>query len=408
MTQSPATTEQSQPPVIRVAVRAYRKPHSGITELRALIHVACECRVAATLVGAHDTIAAAKEQAKAKAHGYNFCSKSLAASDADLKRLGLAREEPAAAAESPLPDGPEWRTLKGVATPFRLYGEEGEGGAFRPAGDRKQVTGRPLTITRLEMRGSVRYGTDENGREVYLWGAAAKFWVLPGAPAAAPAATATQEPAAGAGRPLEGVVVTHDGTAQGCAPRNADHPDVVAARQALDGLAVATLTDRHDLVEPEEGERHVRGYVVDPRTAGRVAVYWLEGGRAVRYSEPLSGVALDCLADRLRSRGWVTETMLRSSLCVFAHRPEEQMPTSAQARARRAVLHVHPNAHSLQSFHWPDGVRAGWTFRVNRGATARYGVVTADAGIAPVGLHEYATTAERAFWQSVRRADGTA
>ncbi|MFC8695869.1 hypothetical protein [Streptomyces parvus] len=120
---------------------------------------------------------------------------------------------------------------------------------------------------------------------------------------------------------IEGVIVQHAGTAEGSTPSNASHPDVVAARAALDGLAVATMTDHHDVTEPTEDEQHVRGYLIDPRGQGRVAVYWLEGGRTVRRDQMPHGPALDCLADRLQRRGWAVEKMLRSSACVFAHRP---------------------------------------------------------------------------------------
>ncbi|WP_181849204.1 hypothetical protein [Streptomyces parvulus] len=122
-------------------------------------------------------------------------------------------------------------------------------------------------------------------------------------------------------RVIEGVIVQHAGTAEGSTPSNASHPDVVAARAALDGLAVATMTDHHDVTEPTEDEQHVRGYLIDPRGQGRVAVYWLEGGRTVRRDQMPHGPALDCLADRLQRRGWTVEKMLRSSACVFAHRP---------------------------------------------------------------------------------------
>lgn len=135
---------------------------------------------------------------------------------------------------------------------------------------------------------------------------------------------APQEPAAEP-RVVEGVVVTHAGTAEGSTPSNASHPDVVAARGALDGLAVATMTEHHDVTEPTEDEQHVRGYLVDPRTHGRVALYWLEGGRIVRRDQMPHGPALDCLADRLRRRGWAVEKMLRSSQCVFASRPAAEV-----------------------------------------------------------------------------------
>ncbi|QKW06975.1 hypothetical protein HUT18_11765 [Streptomyces sp. NA04227] len=131
------------------------------------------------------------------------------------------------------------------------------------------------------------------------------------------------------GQPIEGVVVQHEGTAQGCTPKHVTDPDVAAAREVLSGLAYATLTDHHDISEPVDEQRNVRGYVIDPRTHGRVALYWLEGGRAVRRDDPWHGPCLDILAERMKERGWATERMLRSSRCVFAHRPDVKVPKAA-------------------------------------------------------------------------------
>ncbi|MFF8994037.1 hypothetical protein ACF09H_29735 [Streptomyces sp. NPDC014983] len=89
-----------------------------------------------------------------------------------------AAQEPTAEA-APTPGEPEWRTLKGVSAPFFLFGEEHEGGQFAAAGDRNQVTGKPLLIVRLWTDHGLRFAEDENGRELYLWGAAAKFWTAP-------------------------------------------------------------------------------------------------------------------------------------------------------------------------------------------------------------------------------------
>ncbi|WP_406501571.1 hypothetical protein OHA04_27515 [Streptomyces sp. NBC_01590] len=75
---------------------------------------------------------------------------------------------------------PEWRTLKGLETPFLLYGEESDG-RFHPANDRKQCTGEPLVITRTWMSSGTRYGEDSGGREIHLWGVATKYWVAPAA-----------------------------------------------------------------------------------------------------------------------------------------------------------------------------------------------------------------------------------
>ncbi|WP_406501570.1 hypothetical protein OHA04_27510 [Streptomyces sp. NBC_01590] len=125
-------------------------------------------------------------------------------------------------------------------------------------------------------------------------------------------------------RVLEGTIVQHDGATKGCVPRDVEHPDVLAARRALAGLAAARLTDHHDVSEPTEQERDVRGYMVNPRGQGRVAIYWLEGGEIIRRDTPLHGAALDCLEDRMKREGWETECMGRSAQCLFAHVPDAQ------------------------------------------------------------------------------------
>jgi hypothetical protein len=122
---------------------------------------------------------------------------------------------------------------------------------------------------------------------------------------------------------VEGVVVEHAGTAEGSTPSNASHPDVAAARVPLARLAAATMTDHHDVTEPTENERTVRGYLLDPRGQGRVALYWLEEGRIVRHDEQGYGASLDCLAWTMERAGWTVEKLLRSSQCVFARRPAE-------------------------------------------------------------------------------------
>lgn len=129
------------------------------------------------------------------------------------------------------------------------------------------------------------------------------------------AARKEQQPA----RPVvEGVVVQHAGTAQGSAPKHADHPDVTAARAALRTLMAAQLGEHTEL---DGSEPDVRGYVLDPRGQGRVAVYWAEGGRLVRHDDAAFGASLDCLEWSLQRAGWETERMTRSGQCLFAHNP---------------------------------------------------------------------------------------
>ncbi|WP_445396467.1 hypothetical protein ACSMX9_22660 [Streptomyces sp. LE64] len=158
---------------------------------------------------------------------------------------------------------------------------------------------------------------------------------------------AAVEPAAVEQRVVEGVVVAHVGTAEGSTPSNASHPDVAAARVPLARLAAATMTDHHDVTEPSETERTVRGYLLDPRGQGRVALYWLEEGRIVRRDDKAYGASLDCLAWTMERAGWTVDPMLRSSRCVFAYRPDEDDAPAVVEPAAPECLHriaVHPDA----------------------------------------------------------------
>ncbi|MEH0402894.1 hypothetical protein ACFY7V_03645 [[Kitasatospora] papulosa] len=69
-----------------------------------------------------------------------------------------------------------------------------------------------------------------------------------------------------------------------------------------------------------------------------------------------------------------------------------------------AVHAIHAEAHDFQPFAQAGHpATVGWSFRTGHGASARYGIVTTDAKLAPVGLYEYRTTAERAHLYADRR-----
>ncbi|MGW2106353.1 hypothetical protein [Streptomyces sp. NPDC001948] len=65
-TPSPTAKEQSPSPtnVVRLAVRAFRRRATDVTELRALLHVNCACRLASTLVGTYDGLDEARARAR--------------------------------------------------------------------------------------------------------------------------------------------------------------------------------------------------------------------------------------------------------------------------------------------------------------------------------------------------------
>ncbi|MFI9463796.1 hypothetical protein [Streptomyces xiamenensis] len=177
-------------------------------------------------------------------------------------------------------------------------------------GDRISVPRGPASVI-SHVRGEVAYSLDSQGGE----------WFIPeDSPDLRP--LENESPATTDPRPvIEGVIVEHSGTAQGSRPADATHPDVIAARAALDGNAVATMTDHHDTTEPTGAEQQVRGYLIEPRNPGTVRVYWLEGGTVVTRETYLHGAALDGLADRLTRRGWHVWPLTAASKCVIADRP---------------------------------------------------------------------------------------
>ncbi|MFF5045644.1 hypothetical protein [[Kitasatospora] papulosa] len=69
-----------------------------------------------------------------------------------------------------------------------------------------------------------------------------------------------------------------------------------------------------------------------------------------------------------------------------------------------AVHAIHAEAHDFQPFARPGHpATVGWSFRTGHGVSARYGIVTTDVKVSPVGLYEYRTTAERAYLYADRR-----
>lgn len=109
----------------------------------------------------------------------------------------------------------------------------------------------------------------------------------------------------------------------GSAPRHAGHPDVIAARELLRPLRPATLADDTEVTEPHEADPEVRGYMLEPRGPGRVAAYWIEGGRAVTADDGWHGPSLLILADKLRMAGWDVTNPRPTGMSVFAQRPAD-------------------------------------------------------------------------------------
>ncbi|MGW7708297.1 hypothetical protein [Streptomyces sp. NPDC054771] len=98
--EAPATgapVEEAPAEVIRVAVRAYRPSRSAATQMRALLHRNCLCRVAATLVGTFDNMEDARRCATERGHqgppvGECMSSRPLTRTDAPAVEEATAEE----------------------------------------------------------------------------------------------------------------------------------------------------------------------------------------------------------------------------------------------------------------------------------------------------------------------------
>ncbi|MEH0424775.1 hypothetical protein [Streptomyces sp. B21-083] len=124
--------------------------------------------------------------------------------------------------------------------------------------------------------------------------------------------------------PAASLVLIREGRrTAGSAPRDADNPDALAALAVLDSLSLATVTDEHDFTGADEFDGQAHGALVEPRGAGRVAVYWLAEGLYVAGEERAPHRAeLRIIADRLSGAGWRIEP--GSVRCVFAWRPSAE------------------------------------------------------------------------------------
>ncbi|MGV9315164.1 hypothetical protein ACWDR0_23720 [Streptomyces sp. NPDC003691] len=122
---------------------------------------------------------------------------------------------------------------------------------------------------------------------------------------------------------VEGAVVAHCGWSAGTAPQHAADTDARAALAALGEVELAEVTAETD-ISARPGESgyapEARGFLVEPRGGGRVAVYWVQAGRHVRPGgEPWARRLRDA-SERLSTAGWKVEPT--SVRCVFAWRPD--------------------------------------------------------------------------------------
>ncbi|WP_406334328.1 hypothetical protein OG814_11755 [Streptomyces zaomyceticus] len=124
-------------------------------------------------------------------------------------------------------------------------------------------------------------------------------------------------------RVIEGVVVEHNGSTQGSAPKHSTDSVTRAALAALAPLRLAEVTDHTDVAAQSGDLDHTPaawGFLAEPRGHGRIALYWIEAGRYVRPDGEPFAVELEIGADKLRAAGWKIEAGTRR--CVMAWRPE--------------------------------------------------------------------------------------
>ncbi|MFF5790236.1 hypothetical protein ACFY8P_35350 [Streptomyces sp. NPDC012693] len=180
----------------------------------------------------------------------------------------------------------------------------------------------PATLDRIHEqaaadRETYRAETDDRiAAEYRTYGASAPAAVQ----ARIAARTATQVPDR---RVIEGVIVSHNGTTPGTAPKHSTDPDARNALAALSPLRLAEVTDHTDIAaQPGEPDHAPAawGFLIEPRGHGRIALYWVEAGHYVRPDGEPFATELEIGADKLRKAGWTIEPNTRR--CVMAWRPE--------------------------------------------------------------------------------------
>lgn len=104
---------------------------------------------------------------------------------------------------------------------------------------------------------------------------------------------------------------------KGCATTHANHPDVRAALDALEGIPLADTTDFFGF----GGSSGATGALVQPADDGRVIIYWQEGGSHRSPDGTPFTAELKAVADKLRAAGWEVEP--RFKVRLSARRPAE-------------------------------------------------------------------------------------
>lgn len=180
---------------------------------------------------------------------------------------------------------------------------------------------------------------------------------------------------------------------------------------------------RYEAWAPYAGTRHniVGFYATVEEATARIAHAWPVA--AWELAEETGASVADVLAAanllageegvkvhlRIATATGADQKFFRGPAAILQTRLTRQQARAAVTReeiealrlAKAAALLAHEGAHTFRPFCRPgEEAPAGWTFRVGFGAHARYGVTTAADGVAPIGLYEYATTAERAFHQA--------
>lgn len=334
-----AAAEVAPADIIRVAARAFRRGGSSLTEMITTVHTNCACKIGRTLVGAYSTKAeadaAANDTARDTGRDVTHCmwSRPLTATpeqtEGDIAFATAARAVDAV--EHAEETGAAVATVEDAEALYAaalVTEADADAGTWRGEWIGEQQADALFAVERPVEQGAL-FGETAPAEQATALVVRARFEPVALAQHVAKAAAdrATYRAEMDARKAAEAARYgTPDPTparcvVEGSTPSNAAHPNVIAAREALSGLAVARLTEHHDVSEPTPDEQAVRGYMVEPREGRRVAVYWLEGGATIRRDTPLHGAALDCLAHRLNSRGWNTEPLRASSTCVFAFRP---------------------------------------------------------------------------------------
>jgi len=144
--------------------------------------------------------------------------------------------------------------------------------------------------------------------------------------------------------------------ALGSMPKDAQNPDVLAAKEILAGLEAAALaSDTIITGYIHETEAHTAGYMIAPRGNGCVSVYWLKGPDCTAFCAHPDRLEMK---RRFIEHGWDTLIFSRWMLAWPPEDPTGSLPTLNVSLLDATLQHIERNPHEWDQTTWQCGTTA--------------------------------------------------